>query len=80
MDRAREKGTHTQTEFDELCEKYGGRCLACGKVTKLTPDHIVPISQGGSDTIDNIQPLCGSCNESKGARTIDYRPMGGGEE
>jgi len=74
--QAREKGRHTEVEFDALCEKYGRRCLACGEVTRLTPDHIVPISQGGSDTIDNIQPLCESCNKSKGAHTMDYRPGG----
>jgi 5-methylcytosine-specific restriction endonuclease McrA len=66
-------GTITNKEWKELCNKYGNRCLRCGRKVKLTIDHIIPLSKGGSNTIDNIQPLCGHCNPSKGAKTIDYR-------
>lgn len=52
---------------------YGFRCLCCGCQEKLTIDHIVPISMGGRNIIDNIQPLCKPCNSSKGAQVIDYR-------
>lgn len=61
-------------EWQLLCEQYDYRCLRCGEKKQLTPDHIVPLILGGKDTIDNIQPLCFSCNSSKGARyIIDYR-------
>jgi len=64
---------HTHDEWIALCKKYGNRCLCCGKKNKLTLDHVVPLSLGGKDTIDNIQPLCGSCNSKKHTKIIDYR-------
>lgn len=33
------------------------------------PDHILPVSRGGTDTLDNIRILCRRCNQSKGNRT-----------
>jgi 5-methylcytosine-specific restriction endonuclease McrA len=39
----------------------------------LTRDHVVPLKHGGLNTIENIQPLCGSCNSRKHLKHIDYR-------
>ena len=36
----------------------------------LTVDHIYPRSRGGSDALDNLQPMCYKCNQSKGAKVI----------
>ncbi|MDA7971014.1 MAG: HNH endonuclease [Gammaproteobacteria bacterium] len=35
-------------------------------------DHIVPRARGGSDADENLQLLCGSCNNIKGDRTMEY--------
>lgn len=67
-------GSFTREEWRDLCVKYKHRCLRCGKRTKLTVDHVVPVSKGGSNRIENIQPLCLPCNLAKHTETIDYRP------
>lgn len=71
-------GSYTAGEFKELCAHYGNKCLRCGRNNiKLTADHILPVAKGGTSNIDNIQPLCVSCNSAKNARHIDYRPDAG---
>lgn len=71
-------GSYTADEWNQLVAHYGGRCLCCGRTdVKLTVDHIVPIAKGGTSNIDNIQPLCGSCNSSKRDKAVDYRPDNG---
>ena len=69
---AREKGTHTKIEWENM-KSFFNECLMCGNNDNLVKDHIKPIYQGGSDSIDNIQPLCRSCNASKGSDSTDLR-------
>jgi 5-methylcytosine-specific restriction endonuclease McrA len=69
--------TFTAQEWAELKRHYNYTCLRCGRrepEIKLTADHVVPISKGGWRTINNIQPLCRSCNSAKYDDIIDYRP------
>lgn len=52
-----------------------GICLKCKKLVgykNLTMDHIVSLSSGRKRiyTIQDIQPLCKSCNSSKGSKLI----------
>lgn len=37
--------------------------------TLITKDHIIPKHWGGRDHIDNLQPMCKTCNENKGSHT-----------
>jgi 5-methylcytosine-specific restriction endonuclease McrA len=77
--RARKKlapGSFTKAEWQALCTWFYNRCLRCGGEGPLTIDHVIPISKGGPNTIDNLQPLCGPCNSSKNDNTIDYRDPG----
>lgn len=65
---AREKkadGSHTFEQWNELKEKHHFKCVICGEKKPLTKDHIKPLSLGGTDNIENIQPLCRNCNSKK---------------
>lgn len=65
-----------QFSFDEWQEKIeatGGFCPCCNRfigIDNLECDHIFPISKalpGRIYTIDDVQPLCRSCNAKKAA-------------
>jgi uncharacterized protein YdaU (DUF1376 family) len=71
---AREKGKHTDIEWVFLRTACENKCVRCRMTGSLVKDHIKPIYQGGSDGIDNIQPLCVSCNSGKGPDNTDHRP------
>ncbi|MFL5626911.1 MAG: HNH endonuclease [Ktedonobacteraceae bacterium] len=70
------EGSFTKQEWRALCTKYDFRCLCCGRQVpeiSLTADHVIPLVMGGSNYIENVQPLCTSCNSSKYNKIIDYR-------
>lgn len=68
------KGSHTLGEWEHLKALYNWTCPACWKKVPeitLSEDHIIPLVKGGSDFIENIQPLCRSCNSKKKNKTIE---------
>lgn len=70
-----EGNSHTFGEWEILKAQYNYTCPSCSEEEpkiKLTEDHIIPLSKGGSDKIENIQPLCGSCNFKKHTNTTKY--------
>ena len=57
-------------------DTYGKICLCCSSTENISVDHIKPYSRFPELCIEfeNLQPLCRSCNSSKGNRIIiDYR-------
>jgi len=42
-----------------------GKCAKCGSRKNLEYDHIIPVSEGGSNTVRNIELLCEECNRKK---------------
>lgn len=79
IEKARAIATHTKEQWQALVAFCGGRCLCCGSVGPITKDHVVPVSSGGSDGIDNLQPLCTACNSGKSGNA-DYRTSVAGFE
>ncbi len=79
--KARRKGAeglHTLEEWENLKREFNYCCPDCGRKEPeivLTKDHIIPLSCGGSDYIENIQPLCGECNKRKYTTTQVYFPV-----
>lgn len=66
-------GTHSFQEWENLKAQHNWTCVLCRKREpdiKLTQDHIIPLSRGGSDNIENIQPLCRICNCRKGVKIL----------
>ena len=51
-----------------LIERDGYRCAECSVYEDLTIDHVMPVSKGGSDDLDNLRFLCRSHNSKKGDR------------
>jgi 5-methylcytosine-specific restriction endonuclease McrA len=68
------EGILTKEVVQKVFETYGVICLACGSTSDIQIDHVTPLSLGGTNMFENLQPLCKSCNSSKGNRsTADYR-------
>lgn len=63
-------GSHTIKQRREKFLALGNVCYYCSIPGKMTVDHMIPISRGGTDNIDNIVPACTTCNCRKGNKTL----------
>lgn len=54
----------------EISKIYASNCFYCGNFGKMTMDHVIPVSRGGTHSIGNLVPACQSCNFSKHNYTV----------
>lgn len=64
-------GTHTKEDVENILISQSWRCVYCScdlNDSGHHVDHIIPLSKGGGNGIENIQCLCPSCNLRKSDR------------
>lgn len=71
---AENKEMATAVDLRRLVERQHYRCALSGRL--LAPcdaacDHIVPVSQGGTHAVDNLQILHTQINRAKGTMSVD---------
>ena len=55
---------------DQVKNRDGSVCQYCGAYAPGGgADHVVPLSRGGTDALDNLVWACRECNSSKGDKT-----------
>jgi 5-methylcytosine-specific restriction endonuclease McrA len=59
-----------------LFARDGWQCAYCGSPsTRLTLDHVVPRSRGGTSVWENVVASCAPCNHRKGDRLLEETSM-----
>ena len=69
---------------EQLIATYGTDCYICNEAIDFDapkqgedseysywPDHVIPYSRGGDNTIDNVRPCHRVCNQNKNTKTYD---------
>jgi 5-methylcytosine-specific restriction endonuclease McrA len=75
MTQQRTRGSTTEwRKLREACFRVWGKtCMYCGdRATEV--DHILELALGGTNTIDNLQPLCKPCHLHKTVKFNTVRP------
>lgn len=57
-----------------VLQKCGFTCVYCGRTAsevRLEIDHVIPVSQGGTNDEANLTAACVDCNRGRGAMPID---------
>lgn len=88
--RARKRSAPSEKYTVEIIlSRYGSKCFLCNRDIDLMAsrragigdwqlglhlDHVIPLSQGGTDLIENIRPTHAFCNMSKHNRIVKLLP------
>ncbi len=66
----------TKEEKEAILEKTDGKCAHCGCALSkdsdydMTVDHVIPLSKGGTNDLENLVGLCYECNQKKGNMVV----------
>tara|TARA_R110002167_G_scaffold104976_2_gene270275 strand:- start:915 stop:1439 length:525 start_codon:yes stop_codon:yes gene_type:complete len=81
----KQRNTHKPYNEDQVLKLYGTDCHICKKPISLSAnrssgapgweqglhlDHVIPLSKGGADTLENVKPAHGLCNMQKSASIL----------
>lgn len=59
---------YSPTVRKNIYNQADGCCQLCGErilLNQMTLDHIIPLSMGGADSVENLQCTCKACNRFK---------------
>lgn len=67
-----------QTLYRMLAKRHAGRvpCFCCGEhvpIEQATLEHILPLSQGGTDDMDNLAISHAKCNHRRGSNAASRK-------
>ena len=74
MSRTRWQGRDRQQLRQLVTDSYGWTCTLCHRPIdphatalrdRLSIDHVLPVSRGGSDSLENLRPTHHGCNSAK---------------
>jgi len=86
--RKNRKDRNQKISWLDVLKLHGDTCYLCsyqidlqaprqvgqsGWEMSFHPDHVIPLSRGGTDTLDNMKPAHAICNQRKGNKLIGER-------
>jgi len=67
---AKQRSHGYRRHWSTLIEAHGELCFYCEIEPSMCIDHIVPVSFGGGDEIENLVPSCNRCNLTAGDKVF----------
>ena len=59
--------------IEELIQRNGNKCSVCGATNvPLEIHHIIPLSQGGDNSLNNFILVCPNCHSSQGGQVRHF--------
>jgi len=68
------KSVKSQIWKDRFGDRFQGRCDVCKNEIRrdyFEAGHIISANDGGEDTVDNLKPICRTCNRSMGTENLE---------